>query len=120
VVLRGLTEQDKKDAIVKHAMDVRLSWSLGNYFSLCRLHSKAPGMSAKIMDWFMSRERKRALKSLLKAYRPSLPVSFVQSTLSFPSREDTLSFLSQFDMKYTSDQSIDCKASQVVSVNASQ
>jgi len=120
VVLRGLTEQDKKDAIVKHAMDVRRGWSLGNYLSLCRLYTKAPGMSAKIMDWFMSRERKRALKSLLKAYRPSLPISYVQSTLSFPSREDTISFISQFDMKYTSDQSIDCKTSQVVSVNASQ
>src|ERR1044072_8875021 len=98
VVLRGLTEQDIKEAIVKHAMDVRRSWSLGNYYSLCRLYTKAPGMSAKIMDWFMSRERKRALKSLLKAYRPSLPISYVQSTLCFPSREDTISFISQFDM----------------------
>ena len=117
-LLQGLTDQDRQDERVRFALEVRKAWSLGNYCKLCRLYSKAPGMSGNIMDWFMSRERKKALKVLVKSYRPSLPISFIQSSLGF-SQQDCLSFLSQFEIKYLDKDNVDCKTSQVVAVASS-
>lgn len=115
VLLQGLSEEDKRDNRIKFALDVRKAWSLGNYCKLCLLYSAAPGMSSNIMDWFMSRERKKALKVILKSYRPSIPVSLLEKTLAF-SREDCLSFLNQFDIKFIDSDNIDCKTSQVIAV----
>jgi len=115
VLVQGLTEQDKLDPLINFALDVRKAWSLGNYCKLFSLFIRAPDMSGNIMDWFMARERKKALKVLLKSYRPSLPLSFLESTLAM-SRQDLISFLNQFDMKYLDGNTIDCKTSQVVAV----
>jgi hypothetical protein len=68
------------------------------------------------MEWFMSRERKKALKVLIKSYRPSLPISFVQSILGFSQQQDCTSFLAQFEMKFIDNDNIDCKMSRVVAV----
>lgn len=72
-------------------------------------------MSANIMEWFMARERKKALKVMMKSFKPSLPVSFLESSLNM-SHQDCLSFIGQFDIKFLDSNTIDCKTSQVVAV----
>jgi hypothetical protein len=66
VVLRDLTDQQKRDEVVAFALDVRKVWSLGNYFALFQLYRRAPAMSAYIMNWFMPRERKQALRKIFR------------------------------------------------------
>lgn len=66
--LRDLTEQQKKDEVVAFALDVRKVWSLGNYYALFQLYRRAPAMSACIMNWFLPRERKHALRKIFKGY----------------------------------------------------
>lgn len=66
--LAALTETDKKDECISHALKVRSAWWLGNYHSFFKLYKTAPRMAAFLMDWFLARERKIALKHMIKVY----------------------------------------------------
>ena len=68
MLMQSLSAEDRKDERVKFALDVRQAWSLCNYHSLFLLYGKASDdMSRKLMGWFISRERKQALRRILKA-----------------------------------------------------
>lgn len=66
--MADLTTADKNDECVKHALKVRSAWWLGNFHSFFKLYSSAPRMAAFLMDWFIARERKNALKHMIKSY----------------------------------------------------
>lgn len=65
ILLRKLTQNT--DEVVEHALKVRKAWANCIYFELFKLYKNAPKMSSFIMDWFINRERKKALKRLIKA-----------------------------------------------------
>lgn len=66
-VLQCLNDEECEDEVIAHALRVREAWSLRNYYQLFKLYHSAPRMSIYIMDWFLPRERKNALRSILKA-----------------------------------------------------
>lgn len=65
--MASLTPEEKAEECVAHALEVRSSWALANFQRFFRLFNKAPRMSAHLMSWFAERERKLALKTLIKA-----------------------------------------------------
>lgn len=67
-ILAALSQRDKKDECVRHALKVRSAWWLGNYHSFFALYRAAPRMAAFLMDWFIARERKNSLKQMIKSY----------------------------------------------------
>ena len=66
--LAALTKEDKQDECIAHAIKLRRAWSEGNYRKFFKLYPDAPKMSGYLMDWFVERERRKALTVIIKAY----------------------------------------------------
>jgi len=89
-----LTDRQKGDPAVRHALAVQKALAMGNYHSLFDLYMNAPNMGAYIMDHFIDRERARALMVMTKAYR-TLPLAFIQNELAFDTPALAHDFLSE-------------------------
>lgn len=66
--LASLTPEHRNDPCIKHALKVRSAWALNNYHKFFVLYQSAPKMSGYLLDWFVERARKMALRSITKAY----------------------------------------------------
>ncbi|XP_048477057.1 leukocyte receptor cluster member 8 homolog isoform X3 [Rhincodon typus] len=117
--LAFLSRELKSEPCVAHALALRAAWALCNYHRFFRLYRQAPHMSARLVAKFVERERKQALKAMLKTYRPALPVSYVQSELAFESEEECQGFLSSLALTFLGSDStkIDCKLSALQAPN---
>nr|CAG4646949.1 EOG090X0431 [Megafenestra aurita]SVE92312.1 EOG090X0431 [Megafenestra aurita] len=113
--MASLTREEKTDECVSHALEVRSSWAMANFRRFFRLYNQAPRMSAHLISWFADRERKLALKTLIKAYRPNIPVELVTTQLGFPTLDAWHDFSKELPIVYSdnSKAQIDCKASTV-------
>ncbi|KAI0923988.1 hypothetical protein AcW1_006782 [Taiwanofungus camphoratus] len=110
-----LTDRQKSDLAVRHALDVQRALAMGNYHSLFDLYLNAPNMGAYIMDHFIDRERIRALMVMTKAYR-MLSLSFIQNELAFDNLVATREFLTEHRAAFFQNQNspdsekiLDCK-----------
>ncbi|XP_069492928.1 leukocyte receptor cluster member 8 [Ambystoma mexicanum] len=117
--LAYLTKSLKAEPCVAHSLALRNAWALCNYHRFFRLYRTAPRMSAYLIDKFVDRERKIALKAMIKTFRPVLPVSYVQSELAFESKEECQVFLAALSLIYAGNDisKIDCKQSLAVLPN---
>ena len=66
--LAALTREEKEDECIAHAIKLRSAWAQGNFKRFFQLYTTAPKMSGYLMDWFIDRERRRALGVIIKAY----------------------------------------------------
>jgi len=110
--LSVLTEEDKADECIDHVIHLRDSWSQRNYKRFFKLYSRAPKMAGYLIDWFIDRERKQALTTIIKAYRVGVPVVYLRELLAC-SKEDWSKLTSPFGLAYTDTtrEVLDCKAS---------
>lgn len=110
--LAVLSKEDKEDECIAHAIQLRRAWSEGNYIRFFKLYNTSPKMSGFLIDWFLERERKRALTTIIKSYRVVVPVSFILSALSC-SREEWKTFSVPLGLTYQDREKtlLDCKAS---------
>jgi len=66
-LMANLSESDKQDECMAHALELRSAWAHKNYAKFFKLHNLAPKMGGYLIDWFANRERKYALKAIFKA-----------------------------------------------------
>ncbi|KAL8951361.1 MAG: hypothetical protein Q9222_002662 [Ikaeria aurantiellina] len=92
-VLADLTNADKQDLAVKHALDTRSALALGNYHKFFQLYLETPNMGAYLMDMFVARERLSALSAVCRAYKPDVKLRFVTEELGFESDDESARFI---------------------------
>ncbi|WVQ84279.1 hypothetical protein IAT38_006431 [Cryptococcus sp. DSM 104549] len=91
-LLAQLTDAEKNDEGVKHALDVHASLATSNYARFFTLFTNAPNMSGYIMDHFVERERMSALAIMSRAYL-TLPLHYITSVLALGSNDEADQFL---------------------------
>lgn len=67
-LMAGLTVEQKEDECINFSLKLRAAWSLGNYHRFFQLYRNAPKMAGYLVDWFTERERKQALRAMLKGF----------------------------------------------------
>eukprot|EP00752_Nemacystus_decipiens_P007101 g6363.t1 len=91
--MMDLSEEARKGEGVAHALGVVKAYHMGDYCTFFRLYFAAPSMSEYLMDYLVMRMRRRAFKTMVKAYLPTIPLSFIQEQLRFDTRLSLLEFL---------------------------
>lgn len=56
-ILQKLTDEDKEEECVLHALQVRKSLSTGNYGRFFKLYNNAPNMGGFLMEIFIEKHR---------------------------------------------------------------
>ncbi|KAJ1660591.1 hypothetical protein IWQ61_000485 [Dispira simplex] len=92
-IMMALTPEEKQSTPVQHALQVRTAVATFNYHQLFILFADAPNMNGSIMAHFLERYRVMAMMAICKAYRSTVPVSFVRTELAFPDEQVATQFL---------------------------
>ena len=66
-----------------HALSVRAALASADYQAFFRLYAAAPALGRALMDIYVPKLRFDALTVVVKAFKPSVPVSFLASMLGF-------------------------------------
>ncbi|KAL9249757.1 SAC3 family protein A-like protein [Drosera capensis] len=80
-----LSVEAKGDEAVKHALAVQAAVTSGNYVSFFRLYKTSPNLNTCLMDLYVEKMRFEAVKCMSRAYRPTVPVSYIAYVLGFNS-----------------------------------
>ena len=86
--LAGLTSEQLASDEVQHAIAVRSTVALGDYAAFYRLLDAAPGLTGHLMEPMLPRMRALAYDTLLRAYRPVVPLDLLTSALGFAGDAD--------------------------------
>ncbi|XP_071657169.1 leukocyte receptor cluster member 8 [Patagioenas fasciata] len=109
--LAYLTPSLRADPAVTLALALRAAWALGNWVRFFRLYRAAPPPARSLLDKFSDRERRSALKAMLKTFRPVLPVPVLGAALALDSPDCRRRFLEPLPLSFSGPDAIDCKGS---------
>jgi len=109
--LRDVPKALKTHPYVKHALEVCEAKSAMNYHRFFALYARVPRMGAYLMDIMAPGVRHDAVRAMLRAYSPSVPLDFVARTLGFDAVADARAYLLDAHSAVIDlEDKIDCKA----------
>ncbi|XP_054742004.1 leukocyte receptor cluster member 8 homolog [Anastrepha obliqua] len=117
-VLRSIKQAQREDPAIAYALAFRSAWAQGNYCKLFQLYKAAPLMAGHLIDWFIERERKNALRTIIKAYRPAISIEYVTNLLAFENQEKCKEWLTAFSLPMigAKGDQIDCKVAATITI----
>ncbi|CAH8623861.1 unnamed protein product [Schistosoma guineensis] len=90
-IMAGLRPTHKTNPCVSFALKLRSAWSLSNYHRFFKLlcpsnDDQQPPLRCKhVVNWFVDRERKEAIRLMFKVFRPTISLSFISKLIGFSS-----------------------------------
>ncbi|XP_017461633.1 PREDICTED: leukocyte receptor cluster member 8 homolog isoform X1 [Rhagoletis zephyria] len=117
-VLRSIKQDQRENPAIAHALAFRSAWAQGNYCKLFQLYKTAPLMAGHLIDWFIERERKNALRTIIKAYRPAIGIEYITNLLVFESQEKCKEWMAPFSLPMVgaNGDQIDCKVAATITI----
>lgn len=112
-ILRELPAGEQ-DPAVDHALRVRKALAMTDYHLFFSLYETTPNRGRHIMQKLLKTVRVEALRRIVKAYRPTISLSFVLRELLFDTGENGVAFLQACGVVFTPDGvEVACKESVV-------
>ncbi|KAH8862705.1 Leukocyte receptor cluster member 8 [Schistosoma japonicum] len=90
-IMAGLRPTHKTNPCIAFALKLRSAWSLSNYHRFFQLlypatEDQQPPLRCKhVVNWFVDRERKEAIRLTFKVFRPTISLSFLSKLVGFSS-----------------------------------
>lgn len=66
-VIKEIKQKYSLDTTLKHLLELKQAWYLNNYVKFFKLYKKSNFMCKCLIEQFIERERKQALKSIIKS-----------------------------------------------------
>ena len=67
MVMSEIVERPEENPAISHALELCKAWSTGNYYRFFKLYPRTPDCGRHLVELFLDRERKVALRTLAKA-----------------------------------------------------
>ena len=87
-LMDSLTQQERDDSAVMHALQVRVVVADVDYHAFFCLYKTAPNLGKLLMDRIVPSMRSLGLQRVFKAYRPFVETTFVLRELGFDVESD--------------------------------
>lgn len=112
-ILQELPAGEQAPAI-NHALRVRKAVAMTDYHFFFSLYKTTPNLGQHIMQKLLKTMRVEALCRIIKAYRPTISLSFILGELIFDTDEDGVAFLQACGVIFTPNGAeVACKESSV-------
>lgn len=86
--LQNITPELRTQPAVSHALQVRKAIFAGDFKAFFRLYQAAPNLGRVFMDVALPKLRYRVLNIMVRAVKPSAPLTFLAQTLGFTASSD--------------------------------
>jgi SAC3 family protein LENG8/THP3 len=95
-MLKTITDDERSEGPVKHALDICKAYNMGNYSRFFRLYEEAPNKTGSLIDVFIDKIRILCLQKMTRGFFPTgIQLEFLKRTLGFNSMENLESFLAE-------------------------
>jgi hypothetical protein len=101
-LLNSLPVAARKDSAVSHALTIRQAIQLDNYHRFFKLYNQTPNMGHYILDKIIDNYRLQTLQKIVKAYKPTVPASFVAAELAFDDVDHGVDVMKKCGCKFDS------------------
>lgn len=79
--IKNMTKESKSSEAVKHALGIHSAVELSDYDTFFRLYPKTPNLGKCIVKHIRDKLRQRALRVVLRSYKPSIPLETLMKRL---------------------------------------
>ncbi|CAF0882411.1 unnamed protein product [Brachionus calyciflorus] len=104
-VIKEIKQKYSLDNNLKHLLELKQAWYLNNYVKFFKLYKKSNFLCKCLIEQFIERERKQALKAIIKSYRPTIKLQVVSNMLAYESLEECKKDLIEYKINLIEEES---------------